>query len=463
VVNRIGRPEGAVDVSGPESSDVFVILKPRTQWRHGMTPEALAAEMSDTLDRRVPATIHAFSQPIEMRVNELIAGVKTDLAIKVFGYDLVTMTEAAGKIRRTIQQIPGAADVKMEIATGLPSVKVTVVRDRASRLGVAPRDVLDIVEMARAGQDVGRVREGERVFDLTLRIGGESVITANDLARLPVVTSSGNLVPLGMVANVDNENTVVQISRERMRRRLVVESNIRGRDLVGFVKDAQVAVAKLELPQGVELVWGGQFQNFNRAKARLSLLVPVALGIIAVLLVMTFRSMRYMLVTVLNLPFAIAGGAFSLWMRGLPFSIPAGVGFIALCGVSVMTGVVMTTNLREQPIRDPPEVRVRRAAKMSLRPIMSTALVAAIGFVPMAVATGPGAEVQRPLATVVIFGLIAATLLSLPALPAMLLVAARGEPTENDDDDVEESGPPSSFREAVEEILDARRDDTGKR
>jgi len=459
VVNRIGRPEGGVDPAGPESSDVFVILEPHHKWRPGTTPETLVDEMSRRLEHRVPASIHAFSQPIEMRVNDLIAGVKSDLAIKVFGYDLISMTEAADQIRRAVQRVPGAADVKMEIATGLPSVKVSVMRDKASRLGVSPRGVLDIVEMARAGQTIGQVREGERVFDLTLRIGGESVATSNDLARLPVVTSSGHLVPMSAVAEVDNENTVVQISRERMKRRLVVESNIRGRDLVGFVEDAQREVAKLKLPRGVELVWGGQFQNFNRAKTRLSLLVPVALGIIAVLLVMTFKSMRYMVVTVLNLPFAIAGGAFALWARGLPFSIPAGVGFIALCGVSVMTGVVMTTNLAAQARVLPPEERVRKAALASLRPVMSTALVAAIGFVPMAIAHGPGAEVQRPLATVVIFGLVAAAIFSLPALPAMLLVAARGE-RHDDDDDQEELGPPSSFREAVEDVI-ARRSQSG--
>jgi cobalt-zinc-cadmium resistance protein CzcA len=439
VVNRIGRPEGAVDFQGPETSDVFVILKPRDQWRSGLTPERLVEELSARLDERVPATIHAFSQPIEMRVNDLIAGVKSDLAIKVFGYDLVAMSQAADMIRKAVQQVPGSADVKMEIATGLPSVRVSILRDRAARLGVPPRNVLNIVEMARVGQTVGEVRENERVFDLVLKLGGEAVDDKDDLARLPVVTSGGALVPMGMVANVDAENTVVQISRERMKRRLVVEANIRGRDLVGFVTDAQTAVGKLQLPDGVELVWGGQFQNFNRAKDRLGMLVPVALAIIAVMLVMTFRSMRYMLVTLLNLPFAVAGGVAALYVRGLPFSIPAGVGFIALCGVSVMNGVVMTTKLLEtRGVLDVTE-RVRNAAIESLRPIMSTALVAAIGFVPMAIATGPGAEVQRPLATVVIFGLIAAALFSLPALPAMLLIAARTEKPAESLDDGEEA------------------------
>ena len=435
IVNRIGRPEGAVDPAGPESSDLFVILKPQKEWRHGVKPEDLVEEMSKRLNEHVPATIHAFSMPIDMRVNDLIAGVKSDLAIKVFGYDLEEMRRTADEIRRTVAQVPGAADVKMEIPTGLPSIKVKLARDRAARLGVPPRSVLDAVTMTRAGENIAEVREGERVFDLNLRIGGDKIQNEYDLARLPVYTERGSLVPMSLVADIEQESTVVQISREQMKRRLVVESNIRGRDLVGFVNEAQAKVAQLHIPQGIEITWGGQFQNFNRAKTRLSLLVPVALAVIALMLVMAFKSVKYMLVTVLNLPFAIAGGAISLVGRGLPFSIPAGVGFIALSGVSVMTGVVMTTNLLAQSKELPPEDRVKNAAMMSLRPIASTALVAAIGFVPMAIATGPGAEVQRPLATVVIGGLIAAAILSLPALPAMLLWVVRRETTKVDEEE----------------------------
>ncbi len=427
VIDRVGRPEGSVDPSGPESSDVFVILKPRSEWRSGMTPEGLVDTLSRKLEGRVPATVHAFSQPIEMRVNDLIAGVKSDVAIKVFGYELEDMAQAAEQIRRAVQAVPGAADVKMEIATGLPSIRVKLARDRAARLGVPPRSVLDVVAMSRAGTSVGELREGERVFDLTLRIGGEAVESEVDLSRLPVATADKKLVPLALVADASSESTVVQISREQMRRRLVVEANVRGRDLVGFVNDAQAKVAEVKLPRGVEIVWGGQFQNFHRAKTRLTLLVPVALGVIALMLVLAFRSVLYTLVTLANLPFAVAGGVFALVLRGLPFSIPAGVGLIALCGVSVMNGVVMTASLAGQPPELPAVERVERAARASLRPIASTALVAAIGFLPMAIATGPGAEVQRPLATVVIGGLVAAVLLSLPALPAMLSLVARHE------------------------------------
>jgi heavy metal efflux system protein len=425
VVDRIGRPEGAVDPAGPESSDVFVILKPTSEWRKGLTSEALMHELSAKVQRRVPATINSFSQPIEMRVNDLIAGVKSDIAVKVFGENLDTMTAAAEMISRSLSQVPGASDVKMEILTGLPSIVVSVDRSRAARLGIASRSVLDAIAMTRAGTNVGQVREGERVFDLSLRLAGDDIHDAEDLARLPIATKQGKLVPLALVSDVKEQRSVVQIGREQMRRRLIVQSNVRGRDMVSFVKEAQDKVATLDLPKDVELVWGGQFQNFNRAKTRLAFLVPVALAAIAVMLVVTFGKVRYMIVTVLNLPFAVAGGSVALAIRDLPFSIPAGVGFIALCGVSVMNGVVMTTNLLKQPEHLEVHERVQRAALESLRAIFSTALVAAIGFVPAAIATGTGAEVQRPLATVVIGGLVAAMILSLPALPAMLCLVSR--------------------------------------
>lgn len=430
VVSRIGRPEGAVDFAGPESSDVFVILKPRNKWRPGMTPEKLAEELSAKLEKRVPATLHAFSQPIEMRVNDLVAGVKGDIAIKVYGEDLTTMSDVADQIRKAVASIPGAADTKMEIATGLPSIRVVVNRDHVGRLGVPPGAILDALAMARAGLPVGIVREGERVFDLTLRIGGERIDDESDLARLPLATAAGNLVPLSMVADLKLEHTVVMVGREQMRRRLIVQSNVRGRDMVGFVKEAQAKVATLNLPKNVEVVWGGQFQNFNRAKARLTMLVPVAIAAIGLMLVFMFRSLRYMAITLLNLPFAIAGGVVALVVRGLPFSIPAGVGFIALCGVAVMTGIVMTESLVHTPRDADVEGRVRKATLAAFRAPISTALVAAIGFIPAAIATGTGSEVQRPLATVVIGGLLIGMVVSMLTLPAMLLIAARREQKE---------------------------------
>jgi cobalt-zinc-cadmium resistance protein CzcA len=448
VVNRIGRPEGAVDFAGPESSDCFVILKPREQWRKGMTPEKLAEELADKLDKRVPATLNAFSQPIEMRVNDLVAGIKGDVAIKVYGDDLAQMQDVADQIRKAVASTPGAADTKMEIVTGLPSIRVVVNRDRVGRLGVAPGSILDALAMARAGQQVGVVREGERVFDLVVRLGGERVDDERDLQRLPLATQQGNLVPLGMVADVKTEDTIVIVGREQMKRRLIVQTNVRGRDMVGFVKEAQQRVAALHVPKQVEVVWGGQFENFNRAKARLSLLVPISIGVIALMLVFMFRKMKYVLITLLNLPFAVAGGVVALIVRGLPFSIPAGVGFIALCGVAVMTGIVMTQSLFETPREPDIAGRVRKASLAAFRAPFSTALVAAIGFIPAATATGTGAEVQRPLATVVIGGLLVGMILSMLALPAMLLIAARREalaPEIDDDDDAFADEPVASL------------------
>jgi cobalt-zinc-cadmium resistance protein CzcA len=444
VVNRIGRPEGAVDYAGPESSDCFVILKPREQWRKGMTPDKLAEELSDKLDKRVPATLHAFSQPIEMRVNDLVAGIKGDVAIKVYGDDLAQMQDVADQIRKVVAATPGAADTKMEIVTGLPSIRVALNRDRVGRLGVAPGSVLDALAMARAGQPVGIVREGERVFDLVVRLGGERIEDEADLARLPLATQQGNLVPLSMVADVQLEDTIVIVGREQNKRRLIVQTNVRGRDMVGFVKEAQAKVAALNVPKSMEVVWGGQFENFNRAKSRLSMLVPVSIGVIALMLVFMFRNLKYMAITLLNLPFAVGGGVLALTLRGLPFSIPAGVGFIALCGVAVMTGIVMTQSLIDTPREADIVARVRKASLAAFRAPFSTALVAAIGFIPAATATGTGSEVQRPLATVVIGGLLIGMVISMLALPAMLLVAARREalePEEEESDGFDESVP----------------------
>ncbi|MEO8874113.1 MAG: efflux RND transporter permease subunit, partial [Polyangiaceae bacterium] len=424
VVSRIGRPEGSTDPAGPESSDVFVLLKPKEQWRAGLTSDALMMELSAKSNSRVPATIAAFSQPIEMRVNDLVAGVRSDVAVKIYGDDLAEMSDAADRVRRAIAKIPGASDFRMEIPIGQPMITVSVDRSKIARLGASPSDVLDVLTMARAGIDVGSVYEGERVFDVTLKIGGDKVKSAEDIERLPVPTSQGSLIPLEMVASVHQDRGVVQISREEMRRRLVVQGNVRGRDMIGFVAEAQAAVAALDMPKGVELQWGGQFQNFNRAKGRLMLLAPIALSIIGILLVITFGRAVYAVVTLLNLPIALAGGVIALYSRGLPFSIPAAVGFIALAGVSVTTGVVIATQLMAQPPGKDPTKRVYDAAMAAFRAPLSTALIAAIGFIPAAISTGAGAEVQRPLATVVIGGLLA-SMLSLLVLPAMLLFTAR--------------------------------------
>jgi cobalt-zinc-cadmium resistance protein CzcA len=308
----------------------------------------------------------------------------------------------------------------MEIPVGLPSYRVAVDRDRASRLGIAPRAVLDAIEAARTGQLVGQVYEGERTFDLVVRLGGDIMTSQRDLGRLPIPSSSGQLVPLDAVANIELERGLFQVSREQLRRRLVVESNVRGRDLVGFVAEARKRASTIKVPAGIEIRWGGQFENFTRAKNRLSLLVPVALGIIAAMLYVGYRSVRLTIVTLAALPFALGGGILGLVIRGMPFSIPAAVGFIALAGVSVMSGVVLTTRLLETSPDLSIDARIREAAHGAFRPTLSTALVAALGFIPMAIATSAGAEVQRPLATVVISGLLVGVVLTLLVMPVML-------------------------------------------
>jgi heavy metal efflux system protein len=425
VVSRTGRTEGSIDPQGPESSDVFIILKPRNEWRHGLTPEKLVEEMDESLVGHTPSESLAFSMPIDMRVNDLIAGVKSDVALKVFGDDLDVMSDVAAKLQKAISDTPGSADVKREMPTGLPTLRVIVNRERAARLGVSPRSILDAIEVARAGQVVGRVYEGERTFDLMVMISGEGLTGERELGRFPVATAHHDLVPLSSVADIVIERGLFQISREKLRRRLVVEANVRGRDLVGFVADAKQHVAQVKLPPGIELQWGGQFENFTRANERLTMLVPVALGIIAVMLFFAYRSFPLTLVTLGALPFALGGGVISLVLRGMPFSIPAMVGFIALAGVSVMSGVVMTTRLLETDPDLEVHERVREAADSAFRPTISTALVAALGFIPMAIATSAGAEVQRPLATVVIGGLIVGVVVSVVAMPAMLLLVAR--------------------------------------
>jgi cobalt-zinc-cadmium resistance protein CzcA len=341
------------------------------------------------------------------------------------------MAATADRIRQLLGRIPGASDVKMEVPFGQPSVSVSVNRERSARLGIAPREVLDALAMARAGVSVGQVREGERVFDLKLRLGGDMVDESGDLARLPLTTPHGKLVPLALAADVHEEPTIVQIGREQMRRRIIVQCNVRGRDLVGFVAEARAAAESLAVPKSVLVEWGGQFENFNRAKTRLAILGPVALAVVSIMLVLVFGRIRYTAVAVASLPFALAGGVAALVVRGLPFSIPAGVGFIALTGIAVCTGVVVITAVLQTPRSLPPEERVRRGLELSLRAPISTALVAALGFVPAAIATGTGAEVQRPLATVVIGGLIVSTVLSLLALPAMLVEVLRRDPKES--------------------------------
>jgi cobalt-zinc-cadmium resistance protein CzcA len=429
VVSRTGSPEVATDVMGMDLSDVFVMLKPRDQWRTGMDHEQLISEMHEVLERTVPGNVFSFTQPIEMRFNELVAGAKSDLAVKLFGDELDTLSSKGQELAAILAKVPGAADVKLEQTAGLPMVRVRVDRDRIARFGVSVEDVLAAVEAARSGRVVGSVLEGRRRFDIIVRLAEGVASDPQALAAVPVGTPGGRLVPLAQLADIDIEEGPAQISREQIERRIVVEANVRRRDLAGFVAEARKAVAsQLKLPPGYYVTWGGQFEHLEAATRRLMVAVPLALFLIFGLLYGAFGSPRPALLIFLNVPMAATGGILALLLRGMPFSISAGVGFIALFGVAVLNGVVLVSFISKlrQDRRLAPQEAAREAALVRLRPVLMTALVASLGFIPMAVATGAGAEVQKPLATVVIGGLVTSTLLTLLVLPSIYAWFHRG-------------------------------------
>jgi len=430
VVSRTGSPEIATDVMGIDLSDVFVMLKPRREWRRGMTKDALVAEMHETLERAVPGNVFGFTQPIEMRFNELIAGARSDLAVKLFGDDLDVLAQKARELAAILARVPGAADIRVEQTAGLPMVRIRVDRDRIARVGVSVEAVLAAVEAARSGRVVGSVFEGRRRFDVVVRLAEGVAADPSALAAVPVGAPDGRLIPLSHLAEIGFGDGPAQIGREQIQRRVVVEANVRGRDLGHFVAEARRAVAaRLELPAGYYVTWGGQFEHLQAATRRLVIAVPLALLLIFVLLYGAFGSPRPALLIFLNVPVAATGGVFALLARGMPFSISAGVGFIALFGVAVLNGVVLVSFIRrlQQETGLPPAVAAAQAAEARLRPVLMTALVASLGFVPMAVATGAGAEVQKPLATVVIGGLATSTLLTLVVLPTLYRFFAPSE------------------------------------
>jgi cobalt-zinc-cadmium resistance protein CzcA len=430
VVTRSGSPEVATDVMGIELGDVFVILRPKAEWTAGDKAE-LTEKMEEALNEAVPGTGLSFTQPIEMRFNELIAGVRSDVAVKLFGDDLAALAAKGGEIARVLSAVPGAADVRLEQTTGLPVIRVRVDRDKCARYGIPVGDVLDTVEATRAGKVVGTVFEGQRRFGLAVRLDDESTRTLDAFRSIPVASPVGTSIPLAQLADVAVDTGPSQISREAVRRRIVVEMNVRGRDVASFVAEASERIKRdVRLPSGYFVRWGGQFENLQAASERLAVVVPLALSLIFAMLFFTFGSARPAALIYLNVPFAAVGGVFALALRGMPFSISAGVGFIALFGVAVLNGVVLVTSIREleQRSEDPLSEVLRRACGLRMRPVLMTALVASLGFVPMALATGSGAEVQRPLATVVIGGLVTSTLLTLFVLPTVYNLLRRAGP-----------------------------------
>ncbi|RMH17275.1 MAG: efflux RND transporter permease subunit [Acidobacteria bacterium] len=432
VVSRTGRAEIATDPMGVEISDTYLMLAPRERWRFASKEELIEA-IDQAMKENVAGAIFSYSQPIELRVAELISGVRSDVAVHVYGDDLALLKQKADEIARVLETIPGAADVKAEQTLGLPMLRVRIDRRAIARYGINAADVLAVVE-AIGGKPLGMVLEGQKRFLLQARFDPEVRTDLERLRNLRVAAPAENggpprLIPLAQLAEVRIEDGPAQISRDRISRRINVEANVRGRDLASFVAEARAAVERqVTLPPGWTVEWGGQFENLAAASQRLTLLVPLALLLIFVLLYSTFGSGRLAALIFLNVPLATTGGLLALALRGYPFSISAGVGFIALFGIAVLNGVVLVSYVVDRRRRGLDlEQAVRLGALTRLRPVLMTAMVASFGFVPMALATSAGAEVQRPLATVVIGGLVTSTLLTLLVLPAIYGRFAEGQ------------------------------------
>jgi len=495
VYSKTGTAELASDPMPPNVSDTFIIFKDKSQWRseaeldkliaqkteemekmgshgdahaghddhgaggaeggeedahaHGPPPEGHKGKVQRLLEltlQTVPGNNYEFTQPIQMRFNELISGVRGDVAVKVYGDDFASMQKTAASVLATLQSVPGAADAKVEQTEGLPVMTVEPDRAALARYGLNVSDVQEVVAVAMGGREAGLVFEGDRRFDLVVRLPDDLRGKIDMLDRLPIPLPRGEgepkqavqlasidggtgllqgqeemgFVPLGVVAKVEIAEGVNQISRENGKRRIVVQCNVRGRDLGSFVNEAQVKMAQVNLPAGQWLVWGGQYENLVAAKERLTIVVPICFLLILLLLFATFKSFKYSLLVFAAVPLGLTGGVIALWVRGMPFSISAAVGFIALSGVAVLNGLVMIifiNQLREKG--EKLEDAIIHGSITRLRPVLMTALVASLGFVPMALARGTGSEVQRPLATVVIGGLISSTLLTLVVLPAL--------------------------------------------
>lgn len=418
VISKTGRAEIATDPMGVELTDSIVMLKPPKEWTTAHTAEGLVERMSARFEEALPGMGFSFSQPIELRMAELISGTQSDVAITIYGEDLDTLERLSLQIQQVVRRLPGAEDVRGEQLTGLPTLEVTVDRAAAARYGVSARDALDVIE-ALGGRGVGEVYEGSRRYRMQVRLPASLRDDMDQLRNLPVSGPEGPLVSLGQVAHLQVVDSPASISREAVRRRTTVEANVRGRDLASFVQEAQASVrAQVKLPPGYVMGWGGQFENLKAATERLAVAVPLALGLIFVLLYMAFGQLKPTLLIYLNVPFAAVGGVLLLFMRGLPFSISAAIGFIALFGIAVLNGLVLLTTvkkLRAQGLS--PSEAAQQGAEARVRAVVMTATVAALGFLPMALSTTAGAEVQRPLATVVIGGLVTATFLTLFVLP----------------------------------------------
>ncbi len=429
IVTKIGSAEIPTDPMPMEAGDMIILLKDKEEWTSADSKEELMKKMEEVLDE-IPGVTTEFSQPIQMRFNELMTGVRSDVAVKIYGEDLDMLVSKGDEVLNLIRSVNGVADAKAERVAGLPQITVRYNKDKLALYGLNVGDLNKVIRTGFAGEKTGVVYEGEKRFDIVLRLAEDSRKDISNLKTLYITLPSGSQIPLEQVADIDYEPGPMQISRENGKRRIVVGFNVRGRDVESVVNEIQKKLdGSLKLPAGYFVTYGGQFENLVQASARLSVAVPIALALIFVLLYFTFRSVKQSLLIFTAIPFSAIGGVFALWLRDMPFSISAGVGFIALFGVAVLNGIVLISyfnQLKTEGIDDVTE-RVREGTKVRLRPVLLTAAVASLGFLPMALSTSAGAEVQKPLATVVIGGLITATFLTLVVLPVLYIFFERGK------------------------------------
>ncbi|MFM9066801.1 MAG: efflux RND transporter permease subunit [Planctomycetota bacterium] len=434
VVSKTGRPEIANDPMGVHQTDILVLMKPVEEWPEPIAKEKLIEQMQEALEREVPSNVYGFTQPIELRVQELVAGVRSDVGLSLYGDDLDQLKEEGDKIVRVLSKVEGAADTQAQQIAGLPYCRVIIRREAIARYGINASAILDAVSIV-GGKIMGEVFEGQRRFPIQVRLSPQWRQDVERLHQLKIEDSQGRQIPLTQLANIVVEEGPSEISRHAIRRRMLIQCNVRGRDLGSFVKEAKATVQReIKLPTGYSLKWGGQFENLERATARLMIAVPVALFLIFSLLYITFNSVKLTLLIYLNVPIAATGGIVALWLRDMPFSISAGVGFIALFGIAVMNGVVLIEHIRHlREHGNDQRTAVLQGSIDRLRPVLMTATCGALGFLPMAVSGSAGAEVQRPLATVVIGGLITCTVLTLLVLPAIYRwFESATEPTTSD-------------------------------
>ena len=416
---RLGTAEVATDPMGVELADFFLALKPRGQWKKARTQGELTEKMRDVLNQ-VPGLKPAFSQPIEMRLNEMIAGARGDIAIKVYGDDLEELRRLGGEVQAVLAEMRGASEASVEQLTGQTFLQVRVDSQAIARYGVPTRNVLNVVE-AVGSRRVGDVREGQRRFPLVVRLPDRQRTDPDALAATLIPTAAGPVLSLNQVAKITEMEGPSTINREWGKRRITVQCNVRGRDVKSFVAEGREKITtQVKLPEGYTVEWGGQFENMERANQRLMFVVPMALALIFVLLFFSLKTVREVLIVASGIPLGLVGGVLALWLRGLPFTVSSAIGFIALSGVAILNGLVLVTFIKQKlEAGTPVEQAVREGCLVRLRPVLMTALVAAVGFIPMAVNVGVGGEVQRPLATVVIGGIFTNTLLTLLVLPAL--------------------------------------------